>query len=495
MNELIHIIPFNHDILKLMCQIKPFKSQWSLAFLNKTANLIASLRKFKSNIDVIQYDLKLDPLKSLSPYNHMDTLIEIFKDNQYTDYKQIINSYLSENQSSILFEIVNDNLIQSTDDFNYLVGHLPFYRELINALSIVMEKKISSNSPVMKMLYSNTFIPPIITQWIVSNCNRLTSINFHIIEINATVNLKILHTHHKSDQDICKIVQSVASNLAAIFHIHKINSPQLLNLYYIMTPFTKKLKNFKINHKINNKLISKLKNIPDLRYNYCYFSNPISNLSVNSGVTSRDKFSREDNFITIWREEEFSKVFIHELIHYYDLEKGNEFEILYYLNVSNNYPHYSKEMFTELQTWFLYTIINLSKIDYEFNLSDIRFILNYERFYSLVNVYRIFSHYSFNNAADLFTTNKNTIINANASILYYYILKSIALLNITGTTEKILIPTIKFIECRPFITKSINKQIIHTLHSDEFYFYIDALIKIKPKLIDSLNMMGITYKI
>jgi hypothetical protein len=274
---------------------------------------------------------------------------------------------------------------------------------------------------------------------------------------------------------ICNVV-----NLVHLLY-HPINEKQNLHLIYAMTPFHKKLNYFRPNTRINEVLINQLTRVPSLRYNFEVFMNPISNINVNSGVTVKNI---DEKFITIWRTEEFPKVLIHELIHYYDLEKGTEFNAPW-INISNNFPHYSKELFTELQTWYLHIIYLLYSRNYSYNLGDLRFIFDYERTHTLMNFYRVLHHYHITDIRQLLTKNNKYMINVGSSVIYYYLFKAIILFGVNCTTERLLIPT------NNNMVEYITHHLSMILKSKQLNDYYQSTYQSQPKLQDTMNMMGL----
>jgi hypothetical protein len=184
----------------------------------------------------------------------------------------------------------------------------------------------------------------------------------------------------------------------------------------MMTPFEKKIKKFAINHKINEYMIENLQKIHKLKYNYQQFTNPITIHTVNSGMT-------DGEHIIIWRIEEFNKVMIHELIHFYGLEKNNDYRLSHAVHVSNNFKGSPRETFTELQTWYLYTIYRLRSGT---SIVGINQQLNTERLHSILNMIKILRHFKISSIKQLLSDSGN-LINTDTSVVYYYIFKAILL--------------------------------------------------------------------
>ena len=97
---------------------------------------------------------------------------------------------------------------------------------------------------------------------------------------------------------------------------------------------------------------------------------PLSRENINSGVTIHN------DRIKIWRKEEYSKVLIHELIHWYKLENDFTLNVSHPIELKLDTNENDIEVRTELQTWYMYYKIygfiddNVEKeVIYSYNLS------------------------------------------------------------------------------------------------------------------------------
>ena len=338
---------------------------------------------------------------------------------------------------------------------------------------------------------------PVIQSWILNEYHIMTSFDYVVRTEQkriVQINLKIIHQNYES---LTPIVLTIGHIVAMVLDLYEVSpqrthgSPESqqrlrshaqhfgkpptstqiiesLNLIYVMTPFRKVLNFFNVNPKINRFLINLLKKDRSFIYNYHVFTNPLTTLSVNSGAT----VDGSNKTIVIWRQEEFEKVLIHELIHYYHLEHGNDL-IQLPVNISNNYPHYPKELFTELQTWYLYTI-------YRHNDSPhIQAILNNERLHSFRNMIKILKHFKVKNFQHFLsqtTDNSKYRLNLCSSTLYYYIYKAILLCYVNPAIENIMIPyppiSWKYVDLilkRTLVSPELRKLINHYLkdHIDD----------------------------
>lgn len=384
---------------------------WSLDFLHKSTHLINSIKSQKYSIHVT------NRTHQQIPYIAPDTLYRVYL--QVLPQQSLCLQHLTNDQYRCLLEI--NRVISNVDDFNYMMSHLPYSNDVMEILSDYI-----LSHQILPAVYQNYivghFVSPVIHQWIYTNCRQLYTYNVKSDSLECQINLisqSSLH-QHQLDQCVANII-SVIQTLRLLYHINQIQSQVILT--YIITPFHKTLDYFQTNTQINTVMIRQLSQLPDLKYNYQVFNNPINNLSINSGVTVKGKY------ICIWRAEEFYKVLFHELIHYYDLERGNGIAP-HDINISNNYPHHSKELWTELQTWYICILWCLSHQ----TTYDLKSTLDNEVNHSISNLNQIMYKYQM-------TILGNSTINVNSSVLYYVIYKALILSHHNKMIENYLLPS------------------------------------------------------
>ena len=164
--------------------------------------------------------------------------------------------------------------------------------------------------------------------------------------------------------------------------------------------------------------------------------------NINSGLCS-------PTYIYIWREEELFKVLIHEMIHYFKLDK-HEIAFKDYKNVlmilgNNNYNLNINETYTELLALIINSIIyTIIKCKDNKNRKQ-NFIENYK--YEVINSYnnvvKVLKYYDINNFNELYTDKNNKIIINNENINEY-----------VNIIKKVL-KNNKYIE---LINKNLNKE-------------------------------------
>jgi len=180
-------------------------------------------------------------------------------------------------------------------------------------------------------------------------------------------------------------------------------------------------------------------------------SNILSSQHVNSGA------SLSENYLMIWRREEITKVLIHELVHYLNID------LKYDININKimkknigilKYPILINESITEILTQFLHSIY-ISIYQKGSLLDNVKTIYNYEQ---------IFSWYQFSKIMNFFNINKfdqeliNQQFNQSSNVFAYYILKSILTINFPQIILNINTKECNIYNC-PTIKKYINNNL------------------------------------
>lgn len=457
--------------------------QWSNQFVDQCVHCVHELQSIQPTITIqslqsFVLDPRSDVDKRVSP---LDLLRSIFS--QPNHYSEPITRHLTPQQSQIIIDAVaQPDLLTSDFDWDYFLGHLPFYKSV---LALIGEVDVTGSQ--------NMFIFPMIQEWINCYCCHVVDSQFRVAfgDLQLPVNLRLESEKKLNTTEISDLISGIGGIAISLLTLYKVNNPEPLNLTYTLTPFAKKLNYFDQNPVIEEFLIERLRKLPGLKYNYIRFTNPISSLTVNSGVTLSSSSHKQ---IKIWRQEEFKKVLIHELIHYYELEKGENFIETFVVNVSNNYPHYAKELFTELQTWLFNLLWVLSRNNQLVDAIAVRKILKTERLYSLMQFCHLLKHYQMNDIEDFIGTNLPELphqycVNANSSILYYYIYKAVILFHPTKVIESLLLPH-KSKESPREMSSAIVSQLKRTLGSKSFQKSMNEWLRTFDFSTDGLRMMS-----
>lgn len=200
-------------------------------------------------------------------------------------------------------------------------------------------------------------------------------------------------------------------------------------------------------------------------------SNIICPDNVNSGATMKGVI------ITIWRREEFYKVLIHELIHYFDMDFYITDSIYKKLDkytqekVTINGVDRVNESYTEILAVTIHSVIYSEIMNISFNK-----ILSTEILYSCLQFAKIFNFFGYN---DCNIENKRINVYQTTSVWSYYIIKCMFLLNY----DKIL----KFWEDNGF-------SILNDLNSESNYEKMYKSVYLNSSHINKINEMIKTIK-
>ena len=150
---------------------------------------------------------------------------------------------------------------------------------------------------------------------------------------------------------------------------------------------------------------------------------------INSGVSIKGL-----DYILIYREEEFLKLIIHELVHLISLDIGtltidnlNE-----YVDINSSNEIRLNESITEIISLIINSIVIALELGYTNNNKGYNFaktILNYELYYNLFQCSKILKHFNYSNTADFFKQNTTSLFKQNTSVLSYFIVKTACLFN------------------------------------------------------------------
>jgi hypothetical protein len=154
-------------------------------------------------------------------------------------------------------------------------------------------------------------------------------------------------------------------------------------------------------------------------------------INANSGSTLIG------SFINLWRKEEFEKVLIHELIHYFELDYGistifNDKVRQYYNRHFNiNGSTIPNETYTDMLTIIIHTIYIIFMTGKSIN--EFSNLIEIEIGFSILQVSKILRKFGYNTFNELYDKNKS--INQYTSIFSYYIAKSALLFNMNSLLD------------------------------------------------------------
>ncbi|VVU95096.1 hypothetical protein CPAV1605_821 [seawater metagenome] len=193
----------------------------------------------------------------------------------------------------------------------------------------------------------------------------------------------------------------------------------------------------------------------------------INENNVNSGLSSFSNFEENDNFIMIWRIEEFLKVYIHEIVHYLGLDFKNRYNFknlrkMFCLNSDINIS--PNEAYTDFLAIIYYMII-LSKGDFK----KYDMYLDEQKEFVLEQAAKILNYYEYNNWDEFMNMGScKNYFSQKTSVFSYYILKASLFFNYEQAIQEL--NNIKNL-------KAFEEYCQKVLRDEKFKSKIDKLIK------------------
>lgn len=437
-----------------------YKNPFIINLLNIINNSIQTVSLYFPNIiinkqiipalhKINQYNLIYLLFSKLHTNNLIDTLFKYLPD--ITDYWIFIDWY-NQHYHLINYDIIKNIIYKYNND------------ELISLFNIIF--CISGNRHNLhKLLYDNSFISLDIQQ------EAETSNLFYYHLSNDEFNLFIYIPDNELTNSLhLSYIKHILIIINIIFNIVKfynIDVSQLSKPTVIL--FLSNQKKYKPDKKL-----------------MLFTSN-----NVNSGMSIKQEI------IYIWRFEEYQKVLIHELIHFYGIDlnlnyKHNSHIINTFIDIDG--IDYCNEAFTETLATIIYMSycsINMTK--------DLNIIYYNEIKFEMFQIAKIIHHFNGSSFSDLFKHSlSHIIIKQNTSVVSYYIIKMFFIYNINQFIN--IIEQIGLIYSRDnnsndslvniyinFILKILNDKFNDSELIDK---YIDLIIKSPP--IFSINTMRMT---
>jgi len=352
----------------------------------------------------------------------------------YNNSKILVNFYKqSKDLDSTLFGIsINKNSIMSKF-LEHVYMQFNNKQQIINGITIEKSRSQIDNkniinskitSIVNKYLIQSIYIDKSIINFIISNVHNCKIVTYeNIIKGKSYVFDFIIYNDEIAIKKLDIIVEKMLLLLQVLIAISNNETRNGQHITFFLTPFLKELN--------NNKDILGAKNV-NTGFTYPYLEN---------GVTF------------IYRKEEFFKVFIHESIHYYGIDKAlhqdlnntsNYSNFINLFNISNK--HYKKLGIQESLTEFWTFVMLLCVISYKKNIKFANYIYEFERLYKTELIHIIFQLVKILNYNNLTyvqllsnsTTNTHTNTHTNtytnkyketSHIFSYYIVKAIMVYN------------------------------------------------------------------
>ena len=329
---------------------------------------------------------------------------------------------LLKNNSALTNEFINISKSSIMTRFlEYIYILLNNKQQLLRDINIVGSRRLEINKYIIKNkiigyaeahFRENKYIDESIVKYIITNIDNCKLVSYeNIINSKKYVFEFIIYGREISIKNLDSIVEKMLLIVQVIIALSNNKSRQGQHVTIFLTPFKKKLD-------INS-------------------SNILGAKNANSGFTYTN---HTDNAIIIYRKEEFFKVFIHESIHYYGVDKAlhkplndpthyNKFIKLF--NINNN--DFISIGFNESITEFWAFIMFLCIISYDRSIKLANFIAEYERLYKIELVHIIFQLVKILNHNNLTYTQllskTNSKYRETTHIFSYYIIKTMLVYN------------------------------------------------------------------
>jgi hypothetical protein len=357
-------------------------------------------------------------------------------------------------------------------------------QKIINAINVEKSRSYEDNKTnikkkinaiVDKHLRSTKYIDETIINYITTNVNCKIVTYENVIKGKTYVFDFIIYNNKISIKKLDLVVESMLLLLQVLIAISNNEMRNGQHVTFFLTPFQKKLNS-------NNHIILGAKN-------------------VNSGFTYPNL---ESGITFIYRMEEFFKVFVHESVHYYGIDKAlhkdfnsnanyNKFLDLFSISNKNFNAIGINEAITEFWTFIMYLCVISYKKD--INISD--FVYQFERLYKLELIHLIFQLVKILNYNKLtynqFISKSNTHYNESSHIFSYYIVKTLLVYN----HEELLKSNIfEFIVNNTNNTNSPNKLNIilkHDINSINKLFVILSKYALDTNFIKFVNKISMFY--
>ena len=411
----------------------------------------------------------------------------------YNNSKILHNFYgvLLKKYDNLDYRLSNSNSNSSMGKLlHVLYNEFSNKQKIINAINVEKSRSYEDNKTnikkkinaiVEKHLRSTKYIDETIINYITTNVNCKIVTYENVIKGKTYVFDFIIYDNKISIKKLDLVVENMLLFLQVLIAISNNEMKNGQHITFFLTPFQKKLNS-------NNHIILGAKN-------------------VNSGFT----YPNLENGITfIYRMEEFFKVFVHESVHYYGIDKAlhkdfnsnanyNKFVDLFSISNKNFNAIGINEAITEFWTFMLYLCVISYKKD--INISD--FIYKFERLYKLELIHLIFQLVKILNYNKLtynqFISKSNTHYNESSHIFSYYIVKTLLVYNheellksnifefIANNTNNTNSPN------SPNSTNKLNIILKHNINSINKLFVILSKYALDTNFIKFVNKISIFY--
>jgi len=428
----------NFDFTKLITTSDPF--------IIKIQEIIRKV--LDENID---YDIKQrNTLKQISPnpkYPLIYLFLKEYIQKRLKSSQQIMlpdSDYFKKNDLSfpsfLRFYLDNSRKI----DYQLIQNDIQLEPDLIELYKIIFEQT-STRKTLHDMLYSNPFVGLDVT---------------HYAETSQLQNIKIESDFYSIDLYLDKtFIQNMEIQIMKIITI-------LTIMKKIADEFILPNRDKKVIIRI---ILSRQKK--SLFSNY----NILGPINVNSGSTLPGEY------VNIWRFEEFEKVMIHELQHFYgcDFHSTNSNYHLVENVVKQYFDIDDDDKVNESYNEVMAHIISMIYFSRIYNLK-LEKIFHSELYFLLFQTAKIIDFFDGENYESIFKSTKNHIIfNQRTSVLSYYLIKTLFMFNIQYTIRFINLISMK---CNDKESMDLLSKFIKIIIDDkQIKKYINPLIKMIKK--------------
>ena len=371
-------------------------------------------------------------------------LYNVYKSSQFKNKSLAIANLFSHNKNSNFKHLLN-KLYLEFKEHEPIINKINIDSTRVNVPHEVAKDKITH---ILKTIFSNTqYIDTIIVEYIdanINNCSMITyentineqtfTFNF-IIYDKSKINIKKLNNCVKAMLLFLQVIINITNNKKVTTNNKKVTTnicnSNGLQLNIFMTHFVKKFE--------------------------LYTNKVLGAININSGLTYP---CLKTGKIYIYRKHEFFKVFIHETLHSYNVDKllhtnydsnSNFKTLIQTFNIAPSASIYTKIGLNEAITEFWAFIIHTFVYCYNNSANFVKLIELFERFYKIEVNHSFFQvakilHVNKLNYAEFLTTitkNGSVLYNEKSHVLSYIFFKSLLIYNV----EKVVISNIFNFRC------------------------------------------------
>ena len=398
---------------------------------------------------MVSYNTTLNP--SLNPSLNQNPFFKLSHKSNYLYNVYKSSKFQSKSVTNLFSHNKNSNFKHLLNKLNLeFKEHEPIINKInIDSTRVTVSKEVATDkiTHILKTIFSDTrYIDKTIVDYIDANINKCSMITYE-----NTIN-----------------GQTFTFNFI-IYDKTKINIKKLNNCVKAMLLFLQVIINITNNKKVstNSEIVSEkvstnICNSNGLQVNFfmthfvkefeLYTNKVLGAININSGLTYP---CQKTGIIYIYRKHEFFKVFIHETLHSYNVDKlahtnyeSNSYfqALIHTFNIAPSAKSYKKIGLNEAVTEFWAFIIHTFIYCYNNSSNFSKLLENFERFYkievshSFFQVAKILHVNKLNYAQFLTTITKNgpVLYNETSHILSYIFFKSLLIYNV----EKVIVSNI-----------------------------------------------------